>query len=170
MTEKEKAFREALIACVDKAMFFARSLAKNTADAEDLAQEALIKAMSNWEAFDQGTNLQAWLNRIVKNTFLDKMKRHEETKTQAVGEDTFKLEQETKSAAEGVIRTEEVHEFMFSSMPETERSVVLLWAEGYSYEEIASDLSISRSNAGVVLCRARKRLFDHFGAAAGNPT
>ena len=106
MTEKEKAFREALIACVDKAMFFARSLAKNTADAEDLAQEALIKAMSNWEAFDQGTNLQAWLNRIVKNTFLDKMKRHEETKTQAVGEDTFKLEQETKSAAEGVIRTE----------------------------------------------------------------
>ena len=87
------------------------------------------------------------------------MKRHEETKTQAVGEDTFKLEQETKSAAEGVIRTEEVHEFMFSSMPETERSVVLLWAEGYSYEEIASDLGISRSNAGVVLCRARKRTF-----------
>ena len=48
-----------------------------------------------------------------------------------------------------------------------ERSVVLLWAEGYSYEEIAHDLGISRSNAGVVLCRARKRLFDRFGSAAG---
>lgn len=167
MIEEEKEFREALLNCVDKVMFYARSLARSSADAEDLAQDALIKAMSNWQAYEQGTNLQAWLNRIVKNTFLDKMKRHEETRTETVGEDTSRLDQETKSAAEEEIQAEEVHDFMFSQMSDGERSVVLLWAEGYSYEEIAHDLGISRSNAGVVLCRARKRLFDRFGSAAG---
>lgn len=167
MIEEEKAFREALVSCVDKGMFFARSLTRGTADAEDLVQDALIKAMRNWGAFEAGTNMQAWLNRIIKNTFLDKMKRHEETKTETVGEDTFRLEQEVKPAAEGVIRAEEVHDFMYSQMPDGERSVVLLWAEGYSYEEIAQDLGISRSNAGVILCRARKRLFERFGSAVG---
>ena len=168
MIREEQAFREGLLSCVDKAMLFARSLTRSSHDAEDLVQDALIKAMSNWQTFEHGTNLQAWLNRIVKNTFLDKMKRHEETKTDAVGDDTYKLEQETKPTAEGEIQTEEVHDFMFSKMPENERSVVLLWAEGFSYDEIAQDLGISRSNAGVMLCRARKRLFDRFGPAVGS--
>ena len=47
MIEEEKAFREALVSCVDKGMFFARSLTRGTADAEDLVQDALIKAMRN---------------------------------------------------------------------------------------------------------------------------
>ena len=46
------------------------------------------------------------------------------------------------------IEVEEVQEFLFS-LPDNERSVVMLWAEGYSYEEIARELSLSRGNAGV---------------------
>ena len=44
----------------------------------------------------------------------------------------------------------------------------MLWAEGYSYEEIAQELSLSRGNAGVILCRARKLINDHF-AVMGLP-
>ena len=84
MIRKEKAFRDALILCVDHSMLFARTLTRNPADAEDLVQEALTKAMCNWEAFELGSNLQAWLNRIVKNLFLDKMKSHAEIKTESV--------------------------------------------------------------------------------------
>ena len=168
MNKKEKAFRDALILCVDKAMLFARTLTRNTADAEDVVQEALTKAMCNWEAFEPETNLQAWLNRIVKNLFLDKMKSHAETKTESVGDDTSRLDKTTNSGPEATLVAEQVHDFMFLHMPEKERSIVLLWAEGFSYKEIAQSMGITRSNAGVLLCRARKRLFDQFGPSAGD--
>ena len=168
MIRKEKAFRDALILCVDHSMLFARTLTRNPADAEDLVQEALTKAMCNWEAFELGSNLQAWLNRIVKNLFLDKMKSHAEIKTESVGDDTSRLDKTTNSGPEATLVAEQVHDFMFLHMPEKERSIVLLWAEGFSYEEIAQSMGITRSNAGVLLCRARKRLFDQFGPSAGD--
>ena len=168
MIRKEKAFRDALILCVDHSMLFARTLTRNPADAEDLVQEALTKAMCNWEAFELGSNLQAWLNRIVKNLFLDKMKSHAEIKTESVGDDTSRLDKTTNSGPEATLVAEQVHDFMFLHMPEKERSIVLLWAEGFSYEEIAQSMDITRSNAGVLLCRARKRLFDQFGPSAGD--
>ena len=134
-------------------MLFARTLTRNPADAEDLVQEALTKAMCNWEAFELGSNLQAWLNRIVKNLFLDKMKSHAEIKTESVGDDTSRLDKTTNSGPEATLVAEQVHDFMFLHMPEKERSIVLLWAEGFSYEEIAQSMGITRSNAGVLLCR-----------------
>jgi len=61
--------REAL-PCLDAVYRFARSLARNVADAEDLAQETLLKAFRSWHTFREGADCRRWLFAICHNTFL----------------------------------------------------------------------------------------------------
>ena len=86
------------------------------------------------------------------------------SKTTLVGDDEAGVMENNFSAGPSgdlEIEVSEVQDFLYT-MPDNERSVVMLWAEGYSYEEIASELDITRSHAGVILCRARKALHEQF--------
>ena len=158
------AFKSELLQCLPKSRRFALTLVRDPSDADDLVQSAVEKALTNGSKFEKGTNMGAWLNTIIRNTFYDIQKSHAVSKTDVVGDDDFILENRaiTESPAMNQIEVEEVQEFLFS-LPDTERSVVMLWAEGYSYDEIAQELDVSRGNAGVILCRARKLINDRFG-------
>ena len=158
-------FKSELLKALPKARRFALTLVRDPSDADDLVQTAIEKALNNSANFEQGTNMGAWLNTIIRNTFYDVQKSHAVSKTDAIGDDNFILENSitAENPAMNQIEVEEVQEFLFS-LPDNERSVVMLWAEGYSYEEIAQELSLSRGNAGVILCRARKLINDHFGS------
>ncbi len=157
-------FKSELLTVLPKARRFALTLVRDSSDADDLVQTAVEKALKNSTDFEKGTNMGAWLNKIIRNTFYDVQKSHAVSKTDVVGDDNSILENSTstENPAMNQIEVEEVQEFLFS-LPDTERSVVMLWAEGYSYDEIAQELSLSRGNAGVILCRARKLINDHFG-------
>jgi RNA polymerase sigma-70 factor, ECF subfamily len=63
-------FEELALPLLDSIYNFARWLARNEADAEDLVQEAYLKALRSFSSFEPGTNFKAWIFRILKNTFL----------------------------------------------------------------------------------------------------
>jgi RNA polymerase sigma-70 factor, ECF subfamily len=63
-------FAELALPLFESVYNFARWLARNDADAEDLAQEVYLRAFRSFSTFEPGSNLKAWLFRILKNTFL----------------------------------------------------------------------------------------------------
>jgi RNA polymerase sigma-70 factor, ECF subfamily len=152
-------------------------MTRSEADAEDLVQETYIKAFRAREQFTPGTNLKAWLFRILTNTFINTYRRRQTQPefTELDDVDEFSLyrrmsDLKTSSNAgdpeseflNGIVDTE-VKEAL-AELPEKFRSVVLLDVEGFSYKEIAEMLDIPIGTVMSRLHRGRKflqkRLFD----------
>ena len=68
-------FAEEALAHLDALYGVACKLTRNPTEAEDLVQDALVKAMRGRDQFQSGTNLKAWLFRILTNTFINKYRR-----------------------------------------------------------------------------------------------
>jgi RNA polymerase sigma-70 factor (ECF subfamily) len=68
-TLDDQGWRESVLALIPALRAFAWSLSHNSADADDLVQETLIKAWTHRERFEPGTNLRAWLFTILRNTY-----------------------------------------------------------------------------------------------------
>ena len=153
-------------------------MTRNPADAEDLVQETYLKAYRGFGGFEQGTNLKAWLYRILTNTFINsyrsKKRRPEESDIDDV-EDLYLyrrlggLEGATagRSAEDQVLEhfTEGEIKDALDSLPEQFRIAVLLGdVEGFSYKEIAEILDIPIGTVMSRLHRGRralqKRLYD----------
>src|SRR3954464_919684 len=134
----------------------AMRMTRNPADAEDLVQETYLKAYRAFDSFQEGTNLKAWLYRILTNTFINsyrsKKRRPEQTELDDV-EDLYLYRRlgGLEAAAAGRSAEEEgLDHFTDSdvktaveSLPEQFRMAVLLAdVEGFSYKEIAEILDI----------------------------
>src|ERR1700727_2945231 len=147
-------------------------MTRNPADAEDLVQETYLKAYRAFNTFQEGTNLKAWLYKILTNTFINsyrsKKRRPEQTDLDDV-EDLYLyrrlggLEAWTagRSAEEEVMDhfTETDVKAAVESLPEQFRMAVLLAdVEGFSYKEIAEILDIPIGTVMSRLHRGRKAL------------
>jgi RNA polymerase sigma-70 factor (ECF subfamily) len=152
-------------------------MTRSEADAEDLGQETYIKAFRARDQFTPGTNLKAWLFRILTNTFINSYRRRQTQPefTELDDVDEFSLyrrmsDLKTSSNAgdpeseflNGLVDTE-VKDAL-AELPEKFRSVVLLDVEGFSYKEIAEMLDIPIGTVMSRLHRGRKflqkRLYD----------
>jgi RNA polymerase sigma-70 factor (ECF subfamily) len=159
-------------------------MTRNPADAEDLVQETYLKAYRGFGGFQEGTNLKAWLYRILTNTFINsyrsKKRRPEETDIEDV-EDLYLYRRlgGLEAAASGRSAEEEVLEHFtddevkeaLEALPEQFRMAVLLGdVEGFSYKEIAQILDIPIGTVMSRLHRGRralqKRLYE-FGRERG---
>src|SRR5688500_18356312 len=147
-------------------------MTRNPADAEDLVQETYLKAYRGWHTFQQGTNLKAWLYRILTNTFINtyrsKKRRPDETELDEV-EDLYlyrrlgglEAAQSGRSAEDEVMElfTEDDVKAAIEALPENFRLAVLLAdVEGFSYKEIAEILAIPIGTVMSRLHRGRKAL------------
>jgi RNA polymerase sigma-70 factor (ECF subfamily) len=164
---------------VDQAMPFMDSLysaalrmTRNPADAEDLVQETYLKAYRAFDRFEQGTNLKAWLYRILTNTFINtyraRKRRPDEQELEEV-EDFYLyrrlggLEAANigRSAEDDVLDwlTDDEVKAALESLPEQFRMAVLLAdVEGFSYKEIADILEIPIGTVMSRLHRGRRGL------------
>jgi RNA polymerase sigma-70 factor (ECF subfamily) len=147
-------------------------MTRNPAEAEDLVQETYLKAYRAFGSFEQGTNLKAWLYKILTNTFINayrsRRRRPEQTEIEDV-EDLYLyrrlggLEAATagRSAEEEVLdhfTDSEVKEAL-ESLPESFRMTVLLAdVEGFSYREIADIMEIPIGTVMSRLHRGRRAL------------
>ena len=152
-------------------------MTRSEADAEDLVQETYIRAFRFREQFTPGTNLKAWLFRILTNTFINQYRRKaarpQSTELDDVDESIlYRHMRDVAPASESpdpetiVIDntvSSEVKEAL-EDLPEKFRTTVLLDVEGFSYKEIAETLDIPIGTVMSRLHRGRKflqkRLYD----------
>ena len=147
-------------------------MTRNAADAEDLVQETYLKAYRAWDSVQQGTNLKAWLYRILTNTFINryraKKRRPDESDLDEI-EDLYlyrrlgglEAAQTGRSAEDEVMDlfTETDVKAAIEALPENFRIAVLLAdVEGFSYKEIAEILDIPIGTVMSRLHRGRKAL------------
>ncbi|HEV8656176.1 MAG TPA: sigma-70 family RNA polymerase sigma factor [Candidatus Limnocylindria bacterium] len=152
-------------------------MTRSEADAEDLVQETFIRAFRFRDQFTLGTNMKAWLFRILTNTFINTYRRKaaQPEVTDLEGVDEFSLYRrmaDDRAASSSpdpeaellnsVVDTEVTD--ALEALPEKFRTTVLLDVEGFSYKEIAEMLSIPIGTVMSRLHRGRKflqkRLYD----------
>jgi RNA polymerase sigma-70 factor (ECF subfamily) len=143
---------------------------RNPSDAEDLVQETYLKAYRGYGSFREGTNLKAWLYRILTNTFINAYRarrRHpEETELEEVEAAGRSSEDEVLEAM-----TDEEVKRAVESLPEAFRMAVLLAdVEGFSYKEIAEIMDVPIGTVMSRLHRGRRALqkaLHEYGMARG---
>jgi RNA polymerase sigma-70 factor (ECF subfamily) len=147
-------------------------MTRNPADAEDVLQETLLKAYRGYHTYAAGTNLKAWLYRILTNTFINKYRRQSRRPHEVeLGEleDLYLFRRLGEEGASGAARSAEdeaLDRFVdedikaaVESLPENFRIPVLLAdVEGFSYKEIAGIMGVPIGTVMSRLHRGRKAL------------
>jgi RNA polymerase sigma factor (sigma-70 family) len=135
---------------------FARTLAGCRERADDLAQEALLKAWSARDSYRAGTNFKAWIFTILRNHFYSETRRSRFT-----GEYDEEMAQRTLSTCGNQEDSVELTDVLraLETLPETHRDALILAAVGdLSYEEIAEICEIALGTVKSRICRARAML------------
>lgn len=147
-------------------------MTRNASDAEDLVQETYLKAFRGFSGYQDGTNLRAWLFRILTNTFINsyrsKKRRPEESELDDVedfylyrrmgGLESVRANRSAEDELMDWFTDGEVKEAI-EALPETFRMAVILSdVEGFSYKEIAEMLDIPIGTVMSRLHRGRKAL------------
>lgn len=169
----QAAFTDEVMSYAPQLYAAALRMTRNPADAEDVVQETLLKAYRGYAGFIPGTNLKAWLYRILTNTFINKYRRQTRRPHEVeLGElEDFYLFRRLgeESGAGGAVRSAEeeaLDRFVdddikqaVESLPENFRIPVLLAdVEGFSYKEIADIVGVPIGTVMSRLHRGRKAL------------
>ena len=150
---------------------FARWLAQNQNDAEDLVQETYLKAWRCFASFQPDTNFRAWIFQILKNTFLGSRSKLEWRMTTAMEseEDLPATSATPESLLIGRSDMDAVQQAI-EQLPVMYREIILLCdVEEASYREIAEILSIPMGTVMSRLARARKMVRVSLYSAPGSP-
>ena len=158
-------FEEQAIPFLDQLYGAALRMTRNPADAQDLVQETFVKAYAAFGQFEQGTNLKAWLYRILTNTFINTYRKKQRDPYQGstsemedwqLGSAESATAMSSRSAeAEAIdhLPDSDVKEAL-QSIPEDFRlAVYLADVEGFSYQEIAD---IMKTPVGTVMSRLHR--------------
>jgi RNA polymerase sigma-70 factor, ECF subfamily len=146
-------------------------MTRNPADAEDLVQETFLKAYRAFDRYEDGTNLRAWLYKILTNTFINSYRAAKRRPEKADVEDVEDLYlyrrlgelrgDEGRSAEDEVFDrfTDDEVKLAIESLPEAFRIAVLLAdVEGFSYKEIADITEVPIGTVMSRIHRGRKAL------------
>ncbi len=164
-------FAEAAMPLMDQLYSAAMRMTRNPADAEDLVQETYLKAYRGYERFEEGTNLKAWMYRILTNSYINryraKQRRPDESDIADV-EDMYlyrRLSGENAdigtSAEDAFLNsvTDDAVKAAIEAIPENFRIAVLLAdVEGFAYKEIAEILEVPIGTVMSRIHRGRKAL------------
>jgi RNA polymerase sigma-70 factor (ECF subfamily) len=165
-------FAEKAMPYMDQLYSHALRLTKNPSDAEDLVQETYLKGYKSFESFDDGTNLRAWLFRILTNSFINVYRKKQRSFDEQEVEDiesvylfnnsgTSLYNQLGISAEDALFErlTDDEIQIAVDSLPSSYKQVVLLAdVQGFSYKEIAEILEIPDGTVMSRLHRARAKL------------
>ncbi|MEG9501064.1 MAG: sigma-70 family RNA polymerase sigma factor [Methylorubrum extorquens] len=155
------AFRDGLLASLPALRVFALSLAVNSAVADDLVQETLLKAWKNQDRFELGSNLQAWLCTILRNHFYSEIRKR---KREVEDADGIMASQMVAPAAQEA--SNELQQLMqhLAKLPAAMREALLLvGAQGLTYEDAAALIGCQVGTVKSRVSRARALLASSLG-------
>jgi len=163
LEERRQRFDQEAMPFLDGMFGAAMRLTRNPADAEDLLQETFLRAFNAFDSFEPGTNLKAWLYRILMNTYISSYRKQKRS-PQTVSSDELEdfslyrhvIDEGGKTPETQVLETipdDEVKRAL-EELPEQFRVAVLLAdVEGFSYKEIAE---ITGTEIGTVMSRLHR--------------
>lgn len=149
-------WRDEVVGLIPALRAFAWSLSHNGSDADDLVQETLIKAWTNKDKFEPGTNLRAWLFTILRNTYYTAVLRRRREVRDEQGEYAGALK--TPPTQDWSVALHALREALQKLPDEHREALILVGAAGLSYEEAAEICGCALGTIKSRVNRARARL------------
>ncbi|TYB81258.1 RNA polymerase sigma factor [Maritimibacter fusiformis] len=140
---------------------FAISLTRNASSADDLVQDTVLKAWSNLDKFEEGTNMRAWLFTILRNTFYSDRRKAKREVADVDGALTAQLSE--KPAHDGHLQLADFRAALAQLPPEQREVLTLVGVLQYSYEEAAEVCGVKVGTVKSRLNRGREALAERMG-------
>lgn len=153
---EDQQFKRELTAVIPHLRAFARGLCGRPDYADDLVQDAMMKAWAARDRFEAGTNMRAWTFVILRNIYLTEMRRnrfradYDETVAERI--------MVTPAAQEAPIHLSDMHRALMTLPPERREALLLVGAGGFSYEEAADIAQVAIGTMKSRVGRARAAL------------
>jgi RNA polymerase sigma-70 factor, ECF subfamily len=163
--ERHARFEAEALAYIDQLYAAALRMTRNPADAEDVVQETYAKAYASFHQFTPGTNLKAWLYRILTNTYINSYRKKQRQPQISDGEniEDWQLARAESHTSSGLKSAEtvalehlpdsDVKDALQQLAPDFRLAVFLADVEGFSYKEIAE---IMGTPIGTVMSRLNR--------------
>ena len=165
--ETRLSFESDLLAILPRLRRFAVSLSRDRADADDLCQAVLEKALRARDQWQPGTRLDSWMYRIMRNLWIDEGRARQRAAR------TFAPEEAGEHAGHPGDRDVEAHVMLsdvdraMHALPDEQReAIALVLVEGLSYKEAAEVLGVPMGTLTSRLVRGRGALLELLGEAA----
>jgi RNA polymerase sigma-70 factor (ECF subfamily) len=159
-------FHEGLLAALPSLRAFAISLVGDAVRADDMVQDAVLRALRNRDRFEAGTCLQAWLFTILRNAYYTEQRRRRREVEDADGAFADLLRAPPEQLDK--VHVQEVRLALQRLGPEQREALLLVGAEGVSYEEAALICGCKVGTIKSRVNRARARLAELLGDTGGD--
>ena len=158
-------FEDELAALLPRLRRFAHALSRNPADADDLTQMTVERALRSKAQWEPGTRLDSWAYKIMRNLWIDTARsRSRKEKFEAPPEEAESLGEDPTGAIEASVDLKRVMAAM-QRLPEEQREVVaLILIEGFGYRETSEMLGLPIGTVSSRLVRGRTALLEMVGA------
>src|SRR5512144_1461560 len=170
----DEAFKKELVQLIPHLRAFARTLCGDPAAADDLAQDAMMKAWDARASFQMGTNMKAWTFMILRNQFYSEKRRswRQSQLDQEAAERTLVAVDDP----EAPVALDELRQGLAMLPAEQREALILVGAGGFAYEEAAEICNCAVGTVKSRVSRARRALhailddgaYDRDGGAAGD--
>lgn len=151
-------FEHSLVAAIPHLRAFARSFANDAARADDLVQETLVKAWNSRNSFTPGTNFRAWLFTILRNVYFS---QHRKLRREVDDPDEqYQNSLAVQPEQYGHLDLADFRSALETLPPDQREALILVGAEGFSYEEAAQICGCAVGTIKSRVNRARNRLVE----------
>lgn len=161
------AFEQELIALLPRLRRFARSLTLQSADADDLCQTTIERAIRSRDQWQAGTRLDSWMFRIARNIWIDGARASARRGTHvAIDDEAVQIADNSHARMEAQLELNDVDRAMLRLPIEQREVISLVLVEGFAYKDAAAILDIPMGTLTSRLVRGREALMRELGEAA----